>query len=85
MPHILYGYGCSGTNFLYFNSKGCKRLPEKLPLVKEITKMQKNIVKLSYFAQKVLQRGRVPVLYLVDLPSIPTQNNGQKMPIFVAP
>ena len=45
--------------------------------------MQKNLVKLSYLGQKVLQRGRVPVLYLVDLPSIPTQNNGRKMPIFV--
>ena len=75
----------SVTNFLYFNSKGCKRLPKKLPLVKKITKMQKNLVKLSYLAQKVLQRGRVPVLQLVDLPSIPTQNNGRKTPIFVLP
>ena len=43
--------------------------------------MQKNLAKLSNLAQKVLQRGRVPVLYLVDLPSIPTQNNGRKTPI----
>ena len=47
--------------------------------------MQKNLVKFSYLAQKVLQRGRVPVLQLVDLPSIPTKNNGRKMPIFVPP
>ena len=47
--------------------------------------MQKNLVKLSYLAQKVLQRGRVPVLQLVDLPSMLTQNNGRKMPIFVTP
>ena len=40
--------------------------------------MQKNLVKLSYLAQKVLQRGRVPVLQLVDLPSMLTQNNGRK-------
>ena len=45
--------------------------------------MEKNLVKLSYLAQKVLQRGRVPVLQLVDLPSMLTQNNGRKMPIFV--
>ena len=32
---------------------------------------------MSYLAQKVLQRGQVPVLL--------TQNNGQKMPIFVSP
>ena len=47
--------------------------------------MQKNLVKLSYLAQKVLQRGRVPVLQLVDLPSMLTQNNGRKMPIFLTP
>ena len=47
--------------------------------------MQKNLVKLSYLAQKVLQRGQVPVLQLVDLPSMLTQNNGRKMPIFVTP
>ena len=47
--------------------------------------MQKNLVKLSYLAQKMLQRGQVPALLLVDLPRIPTQNNGQKMPIFVTP
>ena len=27
-------YGGLGINFLYFNSKGCKRLSKKLPLVK---------------------------------------------------
>ena len=47
--------------------------------------MQKNPVKLSYLAQKVLQRGRVPVLQLVDLPSMLTQNNGRKRPIFDTP
>ena len=47
--------------------------------------MQKNLVKLSYLAQKVLQRGRVPVLQLVDLPSMLTLNNGRKMPFFVTP
>ena len=47
--------------------------------------MQKNLVKLSYLAQKVLQRGQVPVLQLVNWPSIPAQNNGQKTPIFVTP
>ena len=47
--------------------------------------MQKNTVKLSYLAQKELLRGRVPVLQLVDLPSILTQNNGRKTSIFVTP
>ena len=47
--------------------------------------MQKNLVKLSYLAQKVLQRGQVLVLQLVDMPSMLTQNNGRKMPIFVTP
>ena len=47
--------------------------------------MQKNLVKLSFLAQKVLQRGRVPVLQLVDLPSILTKNNGRKTTIFVPP
>jgi hypothetical protein len=65
--------------------KECKGLPKKMPFGKKITKMQKNLVKLSYFAQKVQLRGRVPVLYLVDLPSILTQNNGRKRPIFVTP
>ena len=52
MAPLCAVHGGSGTNFLYFNLKGCKRLPKKLPLVKKITKMQKNLVKLSYLAQK---------------------------------
>ena len=32
--HGVEVYGGSVINFLYFNSKGCKRLPKKLPLVK---------------------------------------------------
>ena len=35
------------------------------------------------FSSKSAMRGWVPVLYLVDLPSIPTQNNEQKTPIFI--
>ena len=52
----------SANAFLYFNSNVFKRLTNNLPLGKEITKMQENLVKLSYSAQKVLQRGQVPVL-----------------------
>jgi hypothetical protein len=37
-------YGGSGTNFLYFNSKGCKKLPKKLPLVKKNHKNAKKIL-----------------------------------------
>ena len=55
----------SANAFLYFNSNFCKRLTNNLPLGKEITKMQENLVKLCYTAQKVQLSASILILIYV--------------------
>ena len=62
--------------FLYFNSKVYKRLPKKLPMGKEITNVQTNLVKLPYSAQKVLPTASILVLFLFLFVEFSTQGAG---------
>ena len=59
------GYCISVNAFLYFNSKLCKRLPKKLNMGKKSKKIKKNLVKLTYSAQKGLLRTSILILFFV--------------------
>ena len=53
--------------FLYFNSKVCKKLPKRLPMRKEITKMQKILVKFTSSALNLLLRASILIPYFFYL------------------